>query len=61
MSDAKCYELIKKRVKIKEPSQIKKQSQEKKKELLMYLIQEGSNITQISRVTEIPRHILTKL
>lgn len=61
MSDAKCYELIKKRVKIKEPSQIKKQSQEKKKELLMYLIQEGSNITQISRVTEIPRHILAKL
>ena len=58
MSDTLCSKIIKEKLKYDYPSQIKTKSQEEIKKSLRYLKEIGINITQISRVTEIPRHIV---
>ena len=60
MSDVRCRKIIKEKLKLDYPSQIKNQSQGKMNQSLRYLKQIGINITQISRITEIPRHIVAQ-
>ena len=50
--------IIKEKLKIDYPSQIKTKSHDEMKQALRYLKKIGMNITQISRVTEIPRQIV---
>ena len=58
MSDTRCSMIIKEKLKIDYPSQIKTKSHDEMKQALRYLKKIGMNITQISRVTEIPRQIV---
>ena len=60
MSDTLCSKIIKEKLKLDYPSQIKTQTQEKMYKSLRYLKQIGINITQLSRITEIPRHIVAQ-
>ena len=60
MSDTLCAKIIKEKLKLDYPSQIKTQTQEKMYKSLRYLKQIGINITQLSRITEIPRHIVAQ-
>ena len=58
MSDTRCSMIIKEKLKIDYPSQIKTKGHDEMKQALRYLKKIGMNITQISRVTEIPRQIV---
>ena len=58
MSDTRCSIIIKEKLKIDYPSQIKTKGHDEMKQALRYLKKIGMNITQISRVTEIPRQIV---
>ncbi|MDY4525577.1 MAG: hypothetical protein SPE03_11150, partial [Treponema sp.] len=60
MSDTLCGKIIKEKLKLDYPSQIKTISHDEMKQALRYLKKIGMNITQISRVTEIPRHIVAQ-
>ena len=58
MSDTRCITIIKEKLKIEYPAQIKTKSQKEMKQALRCLKKNGMNITQISRLTEIPRRIV---
>ena len=58
MSDTFCIKIIKEKLKLDYPSQIKKYNKNEMTKVLKYLKNKGFNITQISRITEIPRQLV---
>ena len=58
MSDTFCIKIIKEKLKLDYPSQIKRYDKNEMTKVLKYLKNQGFNITHISRITEIPRQLV---